>query len=64
MIERINIDLDQEKKVPLFVKIAPDLEIRELKDIIEVCEKNKINGIIATNTTVSKQEIKNKKHTM
>lgn len=61
LLSKIQIENSKEKKVPLFVKIAPDLEIRELKDIIEVCEKNKINGIIATNTTVSKQEIKNKK---
>ena len=61
LLSKIQIENSKEKKVPLFVKIAPDLEIRELKDIIEVCEKNKINGIIATNTTVSKQKIKNKK---
>ena len=61
LLSKIQIENSKEKKVPLFVKIAPDLETRELKDIIEVCEKNKINGIIATNTTVSKQKIKNKK---
>ena len=61
LLSKIQIENSKEKKVPLFVKIAPDLEIKELKDIIEVCEKNKINGIIATNTTVSKQKIKNKK---
>ena len=61
LLSKIQIENSKEKKVPLFVKIAPDLEIRELKDIIKVCEKNKINGIIATNTTVSKQKIKNKK---
>ena len=61
LLSKIQIENNKEKKVPLFVKIAPDLEIRELKDIIYVCEKNNINGIIATNTTVSKQKIKNKK---
>ena len=61
LLSKIQIENSKEKKVPLLVKISPDLEIRELKDIIEVCEKNKINGIIATNTTVSKQKIKNKK---
>ena len=61
LLSKIQIENSKEKKVPLFVKIAPDLEIRELKDIIYVCEKNNINGIIATNTTVSKQKIKNKK---
>ena len=61
LLSKIQIENSKEKKVPLFIKIAPDLEIRELKDIIDVCEKNKINGIIATNTTVSKQKIKNKK---
>ncbi len=61
LLSKIQIENNKENKVPLFVKIAPDLQIRELKDIIDVCEKNNINGIIATNTTVSKQKIKNKK---
>ncbi len=36
---------------PLFLKVAPDLEEREIEDIVEVVHKHKLAGIIATNTT-------------
>lgn len=37
---------------PILVKIAPDLLIAELEQIIATCEQNGIAGIIATNTTL------------
>ena len=47
------------KIVPVLVKIAPDLSIKEIDDIIEVSIKNKIDGVIATNTTISRKKIRN-----
>jgi len=38
----------------IFLKIAPDLEIQDLEDIIEVALSSGISGIIATNTTLSR----------
>ncbi|MEO0830102.1 MAG: dihydroorotate dehydrogenase (quinone), partial [Pseudomonadota bacterium] len=38
----------------LFVKIAPDLTDADLADIAEVCATAGVDGIIATNTTVSR----------
>jgi dihydroorotate dehydrogenase len=43
------------KKVPLLVKISPDLTFAEIDDIIEVVLSTGINGIIATNTTISRE---------
>jgi dihydroorotate dehydrogenase len=40
--------------VPLLVKIAPDLEERELEAIVDVVSGAKMAGIIATNTTTSR----------
>jgi dihydroorotate dehydrogenase len=40
--------------VPLLVKIAPDLNLRELESIVETAERAKLSGIIATNTTISR----------
>ena len=40
-------------KVPVLVKIAPDLEIKEL-EIAEVARKMSINGIIVSNTTTER----------
>ncbi|NRB01956.1 MAG: quinone-dependent dihydroorotate dehydrogenase [Rhodobacteraceae bacterium] len=39
---------------PVFLKIAPDLEIEELPDIVAVSENAGVAGIIATNTTLDR----------
>lgn len=44
--------------VPLLVKIAPDLEMRDLEAIVEVAERAKLAGIIATNTTTSRSGLR------
>ncbi|MBV9009017.1 MAG: quinone-dependent dihydroorotate dehydrogenase [Verrucomicrobia bacterium] len=44
-------------ETPLLVKIAPDLELTALDELIGVCEANKIAGIIATNTTLDHSAI-------
>lgn len=43
------------RKIPLFVKIAPDLPLEEINDVIDVVQKNKCAGIVATNTTINKR---------
>ncbi len=40
---------------PIFLKIAPDLSTSQLDDIVEIVLETKINGIIATNTTISRE---------
>jgi dihydroorotate dehydrogenase len=42
---------------PLLVKIAPDLEEPEVEAIAELAVKHAVDGLIATNTTVSREEI-------
>ncbi len=42
------------KKIPLFLKMAPDLEISEIRKIIACCIDHNVDGIIATNTTVAR----------
>ncbi len=42
------------KPKPLLLKIAPDLNLNQLNDIIEIAIEAKLNGLIATNTTVSR----------
>lgn len=46
----------QSKCPPLFVKIAPDLQDADLNDIIEALMAAKIDGVIATNTTIGHSE--------
>ncbi len=40
---------------PVLVKIAPDLTEGEIDDVIEVCLSRNVSGIIATNTTLSRE---------
>ena len=42
---------------PVLLKIAPDLSKDELLDIIEVVKETSIDGIIATNTTLSRDNL-------
>jgi dihydroorotate dehydrogenase len=42
------------KKIPLFVKLAPDLVFEELQQMLATIVESRIDGIIATNTTVQR----------
>jgi dihydroorotate dehydrogenase len=46
---------EKEKRKPILLKIAPDLTDSQLQDIVEIVQETKIDGIIATNTTISRQ---------
>ena len=43
---------------PIFLKIAPDLSKGQLGDIIKIVEKTDLDGIIATNTTIERDQLK------
>ncbi|HSK73617.1 MAG TPA: quinone-dependent dihydroorotate dehydrogenase [Pyrinomonadaceae bacterium] len=51
-----NADEIQEK--PLLVKIAPDLSESEIEAIADICLRKELSGIIAANTTVSRENLK------
>lgn len=46
-----------DKIKPILLKIAPDLTNEQLLDIIEIVLETKIDGVIATNTTISREGI-------
>lgn len=46
------------KTLPIFLKIAPDLTHEELDDVAEVANASGIAGIIATNTTLSRDGLR------
>jgi dihydroorotate dehydrogenase len=48
------------KKIPLLVKIAPDLSEAEIEAIVDVALKLNLAGIIATNTTISREGLQTK----
>jgi len=43
-----------ERRVPLLVKLAPDLSNQELDDAVDVILRTNMDGIIATNTTIER----------
>jgi dihydroorotate dehydrogenase len=43
--------------VPLLVKVAPDLSESALEELLEVCDNHNVSGIIATNTTLARDEL-------
>jgi dihydroorotate dehydrogenase len=45
-------------KKPLLVKIAPDLSEAEIESITDICLRLNLDGIIATNTTVARDNLK------
>ncbi|MBK0402131.1 quinone-dependent dihydroorotate dehydrogenase [Adhaeribacter sp. BT258] len=45
------------KPKPLLLKIAPDLTDSQLDDIVEIARETKLAGIIATNTTISRENL-------
>jgi dihydroorotate dehydrogenase len=46
---------------PILLKIAPDLTDEQLLDIIEIIKETKIAGVIATNTTLSREGLLSEK---
>jgi dihydroorotate dehydrogenase len=49
-----------EKRLPLLVKLAPDLSESELNDAVDVILATQMDGIIATNTTLGREGIESK----
>jgi dihydroorotate dehydrogenase len=50
-----NKNLAKPKQKPILLKIAPDLTDEQLLDIIDIVKETKIAGVIATNTTISRE---------
>jgi dihydroorotate dehydrogenase len=43
---------------PILLKIAPDLTDGQLDDIIDIVKSTKIDGVVATNTTISREDLR------
>ena len=48
------------KKIPLLVKLSPDLSDTELENALDVIVANGIDGVVATNTTTSRGDVNTK----
>jgi len=50
------------RRVPVFLKIAPDLDEAQVDVIAATCKRHAIDGVIATNTTVVRDAVKHLLH--
>jgi dihydroorotate dehydrogenase len=49
-------------RVPIFVKIAPDLDGTQVKLIAATLKRHRMDGVVATNTTLARDGVKGLKH--
>ena len=61
-IRRQALAEQHQKRVPLAVKIAPDLTEEQIDIIAEVLPRHGIDGVIATNTTLSREAVQGQKY--
>ncbi|SFU32882.1 dihydroorotate oxidase A [Polaromonas sp. YR568] len=50
------------KRVPIFVKIAPDLDEAQVDVIAATLKRHAMDGVVATNTTLSRDAVKGMRH--
>ena len=50
------------RRVPMFVKIAPDLDELQVQAIAAVLQRHALDGVIATNTTLSREAVQGLHH--
>jgi len=56
------LNTEKESRKPILLKIAPDLTNEQLDDIIEIVADTKIDGVVATNTTIDRSGLKTDKN--
>lgn len=59
---QLELEKQHSKYVPVLVKIAPDMDDVGIEQVIECIVNNSIDGVIATNTTLSRDAVKGLKH--
>jgi dihydroorotate dehydrogenase len=57
LIQVKTLALQKPNSKPVLLKIAPDLTSGQLDDIIEILQASGIDGVIATNTTISRDKL-------
>ncbi len=59
---RVELCTQHGRAVPLFVKIAPDLDAAQVALIAATLRRNSIDGVVATNTTVARESVQGMPH--
>jgi len=56
LLERLHAA--RKNRVPMLLKIAPDLAADDLQDVAEVCAGSAVDGVIISNTTISRPTLR------
>jgi dihydroorotate dehydrogenase len=59
---RATLEAEHGRRVPMFVKIAPDLDEVQVQAIARTLRRLGIDGVIATNTTVARDAVQGQPH--
>ncbi len=54
-IQKLNAE--KQKRKPVLLKISPDLNNEQIDQVIEIIELTKIDGVVASNTTISREKL-------
>lgn len=54
----VNIRNDKNKNKPIFLKISPDLNQNQVDETLDIVQKTGIDGLVVSNTTVSREALK------
>lgn len=60
--EQLDLQAQFDKYVPIFVKIAPDMDSVEVQQVAQALLRNQMDGAIATNTTLDRSLVQGLKH--
>ncbi len=58
VLKQRDVCAKQYSRVPVLVKIAPDLSEAELRDIVDICLKHTVDGAIISNTTITRDNVR------
>jgi dihydroorotate dehydrogenase len=61
-IKQSELSQSFKRKIPVLIKIAPDLTEEEVVSLATTFKKHQVDGVIATNTTASRDQVAGLKH--
>jgi dihydroorotate dehydrogenase len=59
---RLQLQATHKRQVPMFLKIAPDLDAAQVGVIADTLQRHRIDGVIATNTTLERAAVQGQPH--
>jgi dihydroorotate dehydrogenase len=60
--EQLDLQAQHDKYVPVFVKIAPDMDLVAVNQVAETLLRSKMDGFIATNTTLDRSLVQGQRY--